>query len=208
MTAPREPQLLDHEYDGIREFDNPTPGWWHMLFWGTILFSGVYAMFWHSSELAWTVQDSLRDDQSAYYAVLFKDLGDLDPDEPTMLKLMGDEKWMAFGGTIFTANCAQCHGGDGAGINGANLTDDHWINVKTLADVYTVITDGVAAKGMPTWRARLGQNERILVSAYVARLRGTPKPGRAAEGNVIPAWPTAPAALAPGRAGAGALASN
>ena len=23
------PELLEHEYDGIREYDNPTPAWWH-----------------------------------------------------------------------------------------------------------------------------------------------------------------------------------
>ena len=34
-----EPALLDHEYDGIREYDNPTPGWWVMLFILTIIFS-------------------------------------------------------------------------------------------------------------------------------------------------------------------------
>ena len=29
---PHDPKILDHEYDGIQEFDNPTPGWWHFLF--------------------------------------------------------------------------------------------------------------------------------------------------------------------------------
>ena len=34
-------QLLDHEYDGIQEYDNPCPGWWHAIFWLTVLFSVV-----------------------------------------------------------------------------------------------------------------------------------------------------------------------
>lgn len=192
--AYREPQLLDHEVDGIREYDNPTPGWWHFFFLGSILFSLIYAAFWHSSPISWSIYDAHTQAQQEYYALLFKELGELQPDEPTMLKLMKDEKWMAFGGTIFAANCAQCHKGDGTGINGPNLTDDNWINVKSLGDIYTVVTEGVGAKGMPTWKTRLGQNERILVSSYVANLRSSPKPGRSPEGETIPPWPADPSA--------------
>ena len=34
--------LTDHAYDGIREYDNPLPGWWTYLFVGTIVFSVLY----------------------------------------------------------------------------------------------------------------------------------------------------------------------
>ena len=40
-------QLLDHEYDGIQEYDNPCPGWWHAIFLLTVLFSVVYFLFFH-----------------------------------------------------------------------------------------------------------------------------------------------------------------
>ena len=193
----REERLLDHEYDGISEYDNPTPGWWHALFLGSIVFSVFYVAFFHSSPLAWTHVDVLEGEKEAYYGRLFKDLGDLKPDEPTMVRLIQDEKWMTFGSSIFAVNCAQCHGSNGAGINGPNLTDNHWINVKAMADVYTIVSEGVGAKGMPAWKNRLGENERILVAAYVATLRGSPKPGREPEGEPIPPW-TQPAADATG----------
>jgi cytochrome c oxidase cbb3-type subunit 3 len=196
MPAPREPQLLDHEYDGISEYDNPTPGWWHAFFIGSVFFSVLYLAFWHSSPVSWTVHDQLASDEQAYYGLLFRDLGELQPDEPTMLRMMADQKWMAFGASVFRANCSQCHKADGTGETGANLTDDQWINVKTLTDVYAVVSEGVAAKGMPTWKNRLGQNERILVASYVASLRANPKPGRTPEGTVIPPWPTAQPAQA------------
>ena len=39
--------LTDHEYDGIREYDNPCPTWWHMIFFGTAVFSVLYFVFFH-----------------------------------------------------------------------------------------------------------------------------------------------------------------
>ena len=38
----QEPKLLDHEYDGIQEYDNPMPRWWVYIFWATILYSLIY----------------------------------------------------------------------------------------------------------------------------------------------------------------------
>ena len=35
-------QLSGHEYDGIQEYDNPTPGWWVAVFAATVVFSVFY----------------------------------------------------------------------------------------------------------------------------------------------------------------------
>ena len=40
-------RLLEHNYDGIQEYDNPMPRWWLYLFWATILFSALYAIYFH-----------------------------------------------------------------------------------------------------------------------------------------------------------------
>lgn len=196
MSSHKE-RLMDHEYDGISEYDNPTPGWWHFFFLGSIAFSAIYAAFFHGSRLSWTPEQVLTSDRQAYYGMLFKELGTLTPDEPTMIRLMTDEKWMAFGSTIFAVNCASCHGVEGGGITGPNLTDDHYLNAKSLADVYKVVNEGVGTKGMPAWQNRLGENERILVASYVASLRGKNIPGgREPQGEVIPPW-SSPSAAAP-----------
>lgn len=189
--------LLDHEYDGIQEFDNPTPGWWHIILAGSVLFSVFYVMFWHVSPLAPTIQQQWQRYQTAEFKKLFGSLGELKPDEPTLLRMMGDGKMMEVAQGIFETNCASCHARDGGGINGVNLTDDHYKNVKQLADVFRVITEGANNGAMPTWRGRLSDNERIIVAAYAARLRGTtPKAPKGAEGDVIAPWPAAPAAPA------------
>jgi len=44
---PKDPLLLDHEYDGIRELDNKLPRWWVWLFNLTILFAVVYLVYYH-----------------------------------------------------------------------------------------------------------------------------------------------------------------
>ena len=39
---PDAEKLLDHQYDGIQEYDNPLPRWWVYIFWATILWSAAY----------------------------------------------------------------------------------------------------------------------------------------------------------------------
>src|SRR2546423_13739899 len=47
MNNENEPNLLDHEYDGIRELDNKLPRWWVWLFYGTTVFAVVYLSYYH-----------------------------------------------------------------------------------------------------------------------------------------------------------------
>lgn len=186
----REPRVMDHEYDGIREYDNPTPGWWHLILIGSVIFSVFYIMIWDVSPMTPTVHDQWRSAQQAEFRKLFGELGELKPDEPTIQKMRADARLMEVAQGIFESNCAACHARDGGGINGVNLTDDHYKNVKVLTDILKVIDEGAAAGAMPTWRNRLSENERIITAAYVANLRGTtPKAPVPAAGEIIPPWP-------------------
>ncbi len=40
-------ELIDHDYDGIQEYDNDLPGWWKTLFLITIIFSVIYVPYYH-----------------------------------------------------------------------------------------------------------------------------------------------------------------
>ena len=37
--------LLDHDYDGIQEFDYPLPSWWLGLFYATVIFGVIYYIY-------------------------------------------------------------------------------------------------------------------------------------------------------------------
>ncbi len=191
-AAPTAADLLDHEYDGIREYDNPVPAWMHWIFWLTVVFSIVYFAFFQFSPISWTVQDRWAGAQANHFRLLFGEFGELDPDEATILSLMDNSQLMAVGAGMFVTNCAQCHARDGGGINGPNLTDDRWITVRNLEGIVNVIANGAGNGAMPPWSNRLSQNEQILLAAYVATLRGT-SPARPIppEGDPIPPWPNA-----------------
>ncbi len=194
-------RVLEHEYDGIQEFDNPTPGWWHLLFWGAIAFSAVYFVFF-TGELGWTPYGQLAKAEARHFERMFGELGDLEPTRETMLELMTEDRWITVGGSIFSRNCAQCHKASGGGLNGPNLTDDCWINVEEMEDIYDIVTDGLLAKGMPAWKNQLNENQRIMVSMYVASLRGSnPSDAIGCEGEEIPPWPAPSAETASGGGG-------
>lgn len=183
-------QLLDHNYDGIQEYDNPTPGWWWYLFNGTFAFGILYFVFFTFSPIAWTNETYFQSDQARNAQLQYAEIGDLKADEATILKYMHDEKWLAVGKVIFSSKCTVCHGSNAEGQVGPNLTDDRYKNIKKIEDIASVIANGANNGAMPAWKTQLLQNDIVLTAAYVATLRGKNLPGpRAAEGDVAPPWP-------------------
>lgn len=187
-----EPSLTDHNYDGIQEFDNPTPGWWWAIFAATMLFAPVYYLIYNLDPGATTVIDEWKQERNAAYTKMFAGVGDLQADNASFFKLMGDPKWMNMAESMFRGNCVSCHAANGEGNIGPNLTDDSFKNIKVMTDIFKVISNGANAGAMPAQSGRYTKNEMVLLSAYVASLRGKNLPGRAAEGEKIAPWPTAP----------------
>jgi cytochrome c oxidase cbb3-type subunit 3 len=191
--VPKTEAKLLPGHDGIQEYDNPIPGWMSWILGVTIVWGVLYCFYYglgygpsNLAEYQAAVADNVR--------LQFAEIGLLKPDEPTMLAYMGKPDWMAFGRSVYQSNCQSCHGPTGLGGVGTNLCDDHWKNVVKFEDIPKVVGGGAAGGQMPAWGARLHPNEVVLVSAYVATLRGSASGGKAAEGKVIPAWPAVPAA--------------
>lgn len=196
MSVTPSGQVMDHEYDGIREYDNPTPGWWHLIFIACIAFSITYYAYYHFSPSAKSIWDVHDSSVQADYQKKFGKLGVIANDETNLVRLMGNPEAIALGKDMFVQICAACHGQNGASnpsLPGVNLTDNAYKNVKSITEIFTVITKGAGSGAMPPWENRFGNDERVVLAAYVASLRGqNVSGGKAAEGAEIPPWPTAP----------------
>jgi len=186
-------KLMGHAYDGIREYDNPLPGWWVWLFVLTIAFCFPYIAWFHLG-VGPSLAEQYEAEVGAFYEEQMALLGELKADDATVLSFMGNEGQMMGIAGLFKGNCGACHGADGGGGVGPNLCDDSYINIRELGDIHGLLERGVLAKGMPAWKGQLNDNQLVLMTAYVAKLRGThPAAPREAQGNVIAPWPASPA---------------
>jgi len=72
------------------------------------------------------------------------------------------------GSVLYAQNCAVCHGANGAGIGkpGTQLTAATGQRY-TDGDLYWLLTNGVAGKGMPPYTTRLSPTERWQVVRYL-----------------------------------------
>ncbi len=199
QAAPGMDKLSDHSYDGIQEYDNPMPGWWVALFAASIVFAIGYFVYYESGIPERTVEASYTEEKTADLLKRFAGIGELKVTEANLVAWAQKDDYRLMGQGIFKANCISCHGPEGqGGVICPNLTDEYAKNIKRITDIPRVITSGANNGAMPAWNNRLIPNEISLVSAYVASLRGQNKPGRAPEGDLMPAWPKPlPAASAP-----------
>ena len=173
---------IDHEFDGIKELDNPVPIWFNALFYGTITFGLIYLMIYHV--FGWgmnqdqeyihelTVAEKAKQEYLAQAANLI--------DESSIEVNLG---MAAAGKILFDANCVSCHGANGEGGIGPNLTDKFWLHGAEIKDIFKTVKYGVPAKGMVPWEQTLTPGQIAEVSNYILTLRDTnPSNAKAAEG--------------------------
>ena len=81
------------------------------------------------------------------------------------------------GKTVFTANCAVCHGPDGKGktdVGSPSLTDRTWTHGGDEASIYNDVWGGLQGQ-MPSWEGRLSPIDLKILALYIADL-GKPRP--------------------------------
>jgi cytochrome c oxidase cbb3-type subunit 3 len=176
--------LLDHDYDGIRELDNPLPSWWVVSFVLTIVFAVPYYAA-HTFFGAQTIQEEL-----------LAEIGEVDKLKTAFQKKQtgfSQEGYQAFLITkkankiakkTYKRKCKACHGANGEGGIGPNLADEYWLHGNgSLESIYATISNGVEDKGMAAWGKTLGNKKMFAVLKYVDEFRGTnPENGKAPQG--------------------------
>lgn len=178
--------LLDHNYDGIEEFDYPLPYWWTVTFYGGIVFGAIYIMYYlviggasnideFNSE--WKVVSAIRSSEAAN------------------ISNFNVEEYRAYisnptvdGEVVFVDNCVACHKEKGIGDIGPNLTDKYWIHISDKvepATVYPIVVTGVEDNGMPAWGEVLSREEIYAVVDYVMSLKNKNLEGKEPQGEVV-----------------------
>lgn len=168
---------IDHEYDGIKELNNPIPAWFNALFYSTMAFGIVYLMVYHvfnwglSQDQEYNREVVLAEKAKQEYLAQAANLID-----ETSITLDETGSLAASGKAVFAANCVACHGNAGEGGIGPNLTDDFWLHGSDIKDVFKVVKYGVPAKGMVPWEQTLTPGQIAEVANYVLSLRGSNPP--------------------------------
>lgn len=176
--------VMDHAYDGIVELDNPTPPWFMSLFYGTIGFGVVYLAVFHvfggDLQLA-EYQQEVAVAEVQRDAYIRRVAGSINENT---VRLVSDTKSLDAGKAVFLQNCVACHGQQGQGGVGPNLTDAYWLHGGTVRAVFHTITAGVPEKGMMAWSKQLNPLQIQQLTGYILSLQGSnPAGAKEAQGT-------------------------
>lgn len=120
-----------HVWDeDIRELNNPLPMWWLWLFVLTLVWGAAYFVLYpslgnFSGVLGWSQEQQYEEQMAAAeerYGPVFAEFGAMPVED-----LVGNERAMRIGSSLYANYCSQCHGANALGAPGfPNLADDTW----------------------------------------------------------------------------------
>lgn len=186
-------QTTGHEWDGIKELDNPLPRWWVWTFYITIVWAVGYWVAMPSwplvsgytrGVLGYSQRDVVREAVAAGKSAQEGSLKRIRESDLAAIRDDSDllEFALAGGRSAFLVNCSQCHGTGGAGTPGfPNLNDDDWLWGGTVTDIHETIRVGIRSdhdearsNEMPAFlRDEILTQEQVDdVVAYVGRFAG------------------------------------
>lgn len=186
-------ETTGHEWDGLKELNNPLPRWWLYVFYACIVWSVGYWVLMPSWPLISSYTVGMLGASQREQALEALDTGITARNEqgaglaeasleeiqqtPGMLEFA-----MASGRAAFGDNCAPCHGSGATGSPGyPNLQDDSWLWGGTLEDIHYTIENGIRSTGeetrfgdMPAFGRDeiLSREEVTQVANYVYTLSG------------------------------------
>lgn len=175
LPVDREKEImLDHDYDGISELNNHMPPWLRYLFYATIIFGAAYMVHYLVLDTGKTQLEEYHEElaEAEKLATERKLLAGSSIDENSVV-FNQDAAALEAAHKLYIENCSACHGADGGGGVGPNLTDEYWLHGGSIQDVFKVIKYGVQQKGMIPWEDKLNPEEIQNVASYILTLQGT-----------------------------------
>lgn len=174
----KDPLLLDHEYDGIKELDNPLPKWWQITFYGTVVFAFFY-FFYYQLATGPTLKDEFEKDMIELEKIKLANAPKFEEfNQEKYNGFIANPEKLKQGEEVFVNNCIPCHKEKGQGDIGPNLTDEFWKNgAGTPIDIFKVVSNGVEENGMPVWKEVLTSDEILAVTGYIKSIKGVKLPG-------------------------------
>jgi len=193
-------ETTGHEWDGIKELNNPMPRWWVVSFYVTIFWALCYTIaypawpmissatsgvlgFSSRGELKTAMAEADAARQGFAEAIAAKSVDEIIADD----KLR--EFATAAGAAAFKVNCIQCHGSGAEGSPGfPNLNDDDWLWGGSADAIHQTIAHGIRYAGdpdtryseMPAFGDILDKDQIRQVASYVASLTGNSTDAQAA----------------------------
>lgn len=149
-------ETTGHEWDGIKELNNPLPRWWLWVFLATIVWAIGYFVLFPAIPLATTYTKGLLG--YSQRAVLEAEVAAAVERQAPFVDRIGETSLAGIaedadlmtvaltgGEAAFADNCAPCHGLGGAGRPGGypSLADDAWIWGGTLDEIQYTILHGI-----------------------------------------------------------------
>lgn len=191
-TENQEPDTTGHEWDGIKEYDNPMPRWWLWTFYATIIWGVAYTIAYP----AWPLIKEATPGLLGYStrAEVAEEIQRFEEmNAPLDQKLVATElatvpddaelhSYAVNGGAaVFRTWCAQCHGSGAAGAKGyPNLLDDAWLWGGSLEEIEYTVAHGIRNEQdpdarwsqMPAFGEILEEQQISEVVHYVRQMSG------------------------------------
>ena len=148
-------ETMGHDFDGIEELNHPMPRWWLITFYLTIAWGIGYTVLFPAwpgitgaskGFLEYSTRGEVADDIAVHESknadlvseLLTVDLARFDPSSDL------HRYAVARGGSVFRAQCSQCHGSGAAGATGyPNLLDNDWLWGGSLPEIAHSVRHGI-----------------------------------------------------------------
>ncbi|OBQ71192.1 cytochrome-c oxidase, cbb3-type subunit III [Mesorhizobium erdmanii] len=184
-----------HEWDGIKELNNPLPRWWVITFYVTIAWAAAYTIAYPAwpmlssatkGVLGYSSRNEVKSELAAAETAKVRFVTAIQ--QKSVAEIAADDALREFavaaGAATFKVNCVQCHGSGAQGSKGfPNLNDDDWLWGGKADQIQQTIMHGIRFSAdpdtrvseMPAFADIITPEQIAQVSAYVASLSGKVK---------------------------------